>query len=215
MRCAAGARAGAGHRGRVAAVARRLGAVALPACLGCRRRSGRAPPAPVAELRGRGWSTRRARLRGRRSARERCPAAIWRLVVRGGDGTRDSVRGGGHAGGRCQLRLERTTALRQCDVRRPGSLGRPDGALCGAVRLCRCRPRGSRVVERVAGLGCLMLGATSQFLLSVGAVLLLVAVTDAGLSGAAGPCYAGSPTAGFRDEQRRPQCIGASAGPNW
>ena len=43
---------------------------------------------------------------------------------------------------------------------------------------------GSMVVALV-GLGCLMLGSTSQLLLSVGTVLLLVAVADAGSSTAA------------------------------
>ena len=41
-------------------------------------------------------------------------------------------------------------------------------------------PVWSSVVLALAGLGCLMLGSTSQLLLSVGAVLLLVAMADAG-----------------------------------
>lgn len=52
-------------------------------------------------------------------------------------------------------------------------------------------PAWSTVVVTLVGLGCLMLGSTSQFLLSVGAVLLLVAVADAGWS-AAVPIAAGS-----------------------
>lgn len=47
-------------------------------------------------------------------------------------------------------------------------------------------PAWSSVVVALVGLGCLALGSTSQFLLSVGAVLLLVAVADAGWSAAAG-----------------------------
>ena len=52
-------------------------------------------------------------------------------------------------------------------------------------------PAWSSVVVALIGLGCLVLGSTSQFLLSVGTVLLLVAVADAGSSAvashAAGP----------------------------
>ena len=43
----------------------------------------------------------------------------------------------------------------------------------------------SSVVVALVGLGCLMLGSTSQLLLCVGVVLLLVAVADAGWSPAA------------------------------
>ena len=43
-------------------------------------------------------------------------------------------------------------------------------------------PRWSSVVVALVGLGCLVFGSTSQVLLSVGAVLLLVAVADAGWS---------------------------------
>ena len=52
-------------------------------------------------------------------------------------------------------------------------------------------PAWASVVVALIGLGCLVLGSTSQFLLSVGTVLLLVAVADAGSSAvashAAGP----------------------------
>ena len=52
-------------------------------------------------------------------------------------------------------------------------------------------PAWSSVVVALIGLGCLVLGSTSQYLLSVGTVLLLVAVADAGSSAvashAAGP----------------------------
>ena len=41
-------------------------------------------------------------------------------------------------------------------------------------------PAWSSVVVALIGLGCLLLGSTSQFLQSVGTVLLLVAVADAG-----------------------------------
>ena len=47
------------------------------------------------------------------------------------------------------------------------------------------------LVVALFGLGCRALGSTSQFLLSVGTVLLLVAVTDAGSSAAAS--HAGGP----------------------
>ena len=63
-------------------------------------------------------------------------------------------------------------------------------------------PAWSSMVVALVGLGCLVLGATSQLLLSVGAALLLVAVADAGWS-AAVPNAAGSWTEGFRDEPRR------------
>ena len=46
-------------------------------------------------------------------------------------------------------------------------------------------PAWSSVVVALVGLGCLMLGSTSHLLLSVGTVLLLVAVADAGWSAAA------------------------------
>ena len=54
-------------------------------------------------------------------------------------------------------------------------------------------PAWSSVVVALVGLGCLMLGSTSQVLLSMGTVLLLVAVADAGVSAAAGSFHAGSP----------------------
>ena len=46
-------------------------------------------------------------------------------------------------------------------------------------------PAWSSAAVALVGLGCLMLGSTSQFLLSVGTVLLLVAAADAGWSAAA------------------------------
>ena len=46
-------------------------------------------------------------------------------------------------------------------------------------------PEWSSVVVALVGLGCLMLGSTSHLLLSVGTVLLLVAVADVGWSAAA------------------------------
>ena len=46
-------------------------------------------------------------------------------------------------------------------------------------------PAWSSVVVALVALGCLMLGSTSQLLLSAGTVLLLVAVADAGWSAAA------------------------------
>ena len=46
-------------------------------------------------------------------------------------------------------------------------------------------PAWSSMVVALVGLGCLVLGSTSQLLLSVGTVLLLVAVADAGSSTAA------------------------------
>ena len=48
-------------------------------------------------------------------------------------------------------------------------------------------PAWSSVALALVGLGCLMLGSTSQLLLSVGAVLLLVAMADAGWLAAAPP----------------------------
>ena len=46
-------------------------------------------------------------------------------------------------------------------------------------------PAWSSAVLALVGLGCLMLGSTSQLLLSVGTVLLLVAAADTGWSAAA------------------------------
>lgn len=46
-------------------------------------------------------------------------------------------------------------------------------------------PAWSSMVVALCGLGCLMLGSTSQLLLSVGTVLLLVAAADAGWSAVA------------------------------
>ena len=54
-------------------------------------------------------------------------------------------------------------------------------------------PAFSSIVVALVGLGCLALGSTSQLLLSVGAVLLLVAMADAGSSAAAGSFHAGGP----------------------
>ena len=54
-------------------------------------------------------------------------------------------------------------------------------------------PAWASVVVALIGLGCLVFGSTSQFLLSVGTVLLLVAVADAGSSAAAGSPYAAGP----------------------
>ena len=54
-------------------------------------------------------------------------------------------------------------------------------------------PAWSSMVVALVGLGCLVLGSTSQLLLSVGAVLLLVAVADAGSSAAAGSFHAAGP----------------------
>ena len=51
-------------------------------------------------------------------------------------------------------------------------------------------PVWSSMVVALVGLGCLVFGSTSQFLLSVGTVLLLVAVADAGSSAAAGSFHA-------------------------
>ena len=50
----------------------------------------------------------------------------------------------------------------------------------------------STVVASIA-LGCLMLGSTSQLLLSVGAVLLVIAVADTGWSAAAGTFHPAGP----------------------
>ena len=46
------------------------------------------------------------------------------------------------------------------------------------VGVAHAVPAWSSVVVALVGLGCLVLGSTSQFLLSVGAVLLLVAVAE-------------------------------------
>ncbi len=54
-------------------------------------------------------------------------------------------------------------------------------------------PVWSGMVVALVGLGCLTLGSTSQLLLSVGAALLLVAVTDAGWSAATASFHAGGP----------------------
>ncbi len=54
-------------------------------------------------------------------------------------------------------------------------------------------PAWSSAVVALVGLGCLMLGSTSQLLLSAGAVLLLVAVADAGWWAAAGSFRAAGP----------------------
>ena len=51
------------------------------------------------------------------------------------------------------------------------------------VGVAHAVPASSSVVVALVGLGCLVLGSTSQLLLSVGAVLLLVAVADAGIAG--------------------------------
>ena len=54
-------------------------------------------------------------------------------------------------------------------------------------------PAWSSVVVALVGLGCLVLRSTSRLLVSVGAVLLLVAVADAGSSAAAGSSYSAGP----------------------
>ena len=54
-------------------------------------------------------------------------------------------------------------------------------------------PAWSSVVVALVGFGCFALGSTSQLLLSVGTVLLLVAVADAGASAAAGSFHAAGP----------------------
>lgn len=59
------------------------------------------------------------------------------------------------------------------------------------VGVAHAVPAWSSVVVALVGLGCLMLGSTSQLLLSVGTVLLLVAVADAGSSAAIGSFHAG------------------------
>ncbi len=60
------------------------------------------------------------------------------------------------------------------------------------VGVVQAVPAWSSVVVALVGLGCLVLGSTSQLLLSVGAVLLLVAVADAGIVG----CCCGVPCTG-------------------
>ena len=50
-------------------------------------------------------------------------------------------------------------------------------------------PAWASMVAALVGLGCLVLGSTSQLLLSGGATLLLVAVADAGSSAAAGSSH--------------------------
>ena len=54
-------------------------------------------------------------------------------------------------------------------------------------------PAWSSVVVALVGLGCLALGSTSQFLQSVGVVLLLIAVADVGSSAETGSCHAAGP----------------------
>ena len=54
-------------------------------------------------------------------------------------------------------------------------------------------PAWSGVVVALVGMGCLVVGSTSQLLLSVGTVLLLIAVADAGSSPAAGSLHVGGP----------------------
>ena len=61
------------------------------------------------------------------------------------------------------------------------------------VGVAHTDPAWSSTVVGVVGLGCLVFGSTSQLLLSVGAVLLLVAVADAGWLAAAGPFHATGP----------------------
>ncbi len=53
------------------------------------------------------------------------------------------------------------------------------------VSVAHAVPAWSSVVVALIGLGCVVLGSTNQLLLSVGAVLLLVAVADVGSSAAA------------------------------
>ena len=59
-------------------------------------------------------------------------------------------------------------------------------ALSVYVGAADAAPAWSGVVVALVGLGCLALGSMSPFLLSVGAVLLLVAVADAGIVGRCG-----------------------------
>ena len=58
------------------------------------------------------------------------------------------------------------------------------------VGALRAVPEWSGMVVVLVGLGCLVFGSTSQLLLSVGAVLSLVALADAGSSPAAGLFHA-------------------------
>ena len=61
------------------------------------------------------------------------------------------------------------------------------------VGVVQAVPAWSSMTVALIGLGCLMLGSSSQLLLSVGAVLLLVAVADAGWSAAAGSFHTPGP----------------------
>ena len=61
------------------------------------------------------------------------------------------------------------------------------------VGAAHAAPAWSSTVVALVGLGCLVLGSTSKLLLSVGAVLLLIAVADAGWSAAAGSFHAAGP----------------------
>ena len=61
------------------------------------------------------------------------------------------------------------------------------------VAVVHAVPAWSSTVVVLVGLGCLVLGSTSQLLLSVGAVLLLIALADAGWSAAAGSFHAAGP----------------------
>ena len=54
-------------------------------------------------------------------------------------------------------------------------------------------PAWSSMVVALVGLGCLVLGSTSQFLQSVATVLLIVAMADAGSSAAAGSFHGVGP----------------------
>ena len=54
-------------------------------------------------------------------------------------------------------------------------------------------PVWSSMVVTLVGLSCLVLGSRSQLFLSVGVVLLLVAVADAGSSATAGSFHAAGP----------------------
>ena len=61
------------------------------------------------------------------------------------------------------------------------------------VGVAHVAPAWSSMVVALVALGCLVLGSTSQLLLSVGTVLLLVAVADAGIVG----CCCGVSCTGF------------------
>ncbi len=61
------------------------------------------------------------------------------------------------------------------------------------VGVAHAVPVWASAVVALVGLGCLVLGSTSQLFLSVGAVLLLVAVADASSSAAAGSLHAAGP----------------------